>query len=118
MTDQQKRAKLQKVIDELSEAYAIETLTFGFPWNLIDYPFRSQVIHTAHTNSIKAAIELYLIVANTGQLPERLPEGLPKDPYSGKDFEYEITKEGFVLRCPVKPVNERKVRQFEFKVQK
>jgi len=99
MTDEQKRAEMQKAIDKLSEAYAIETSTFGLSLNSIDGDFTSQVGHTAWINSLKAAVELYLIIAKTGQLPEELPDDLPKDPYTGKDFLYERTDDGFVLAC-------------------
>ncbi len=57
------------------------------------------VRHRARLNAIKAAIEIYLVRAQTGELPEELPENLPKDPYSSQDFEYEITDDGFILRC-------------------
>jgi hypothetical protein len=118
MTDEQRLAEMQKVLYELGEAFRIGS-TFGLPWHLIDGRlFESQVRHTAQINSIKAAVNVYLVLAKTGQLPEKLPDHLPKDPYSGQDFEYETTKEGFVLRCRVKPIKERKVRQYEFKVRK
>lgn len=61
------------------------------------YPF--QIEHVAHADGIKAAVEVYLVVAKTGQLPEKLPSHLPKDPFTGQDFGYEITDEGFALRC-------------------
>jgi hypothetical protein len=61
------------------------------------YPF--QIGHVAHADGIKAAVEVYLVVAKTGQLPEKLPSHLPKDPFTGQDFGYEITDEGFALRC-------------------
>ncbi len=120
MTDEQRLAEMQKVLYELGEAFRIEKSKFGFSWEffVIDSPFKSQVRHTAQINSIKAAVDVYLVLAKTGQLPEKLPDHLPKDPYSSKDFEYETTKEGFVLRCRVKPIDEREVRQYEFKVQR
>ena len=120
MTDEQRLAEMQKVLYELGEAFRIERSKFGFSgeFNVIDRLFKSQVRHTAQINSIKAAADVYLVLAKTGQLPEKLPDHLPKDPYSSKDFEYETTKEGFVLRCRVKPIDERKVRQYEFKVQR
>jgi len=118
MTDEQRLAEMQKAICELSEAYTIETSRFGFSWNWIDRLFKSQVSHTAQINSIKAAVEVYLVVAKTGKLPEKLPDYLPKDPYSGQDFEYETTKEGFVLRCRAKDIDSGKIQQYEFKVQK
>jgi len=74
------------------------------------------VENISRMNAIKTAIELYIILANTGQLPEILPIGVPKDPYSGEDFEYEITEEGFILRCRFKPINESEAKQYEFVV--
>ena len=71
-----------------------------------------------HTNAIKAAIEMLLSRAKTGQLPDALPSGLPKDAFSGQDFEYEKTKEGFVLRCRAKDLDKDEVHQYEFKVPK
>jgi len=51
-------------------------------------------------------------------LPEKLPVYLPKDPYTGKDFEYEITNEGFVLHCKGEDLYQRLWRWLEFKVKK
>jgi hypothetical protein len=68
-----------------------------------------------HANAIKAAIEVLLSHAGTGRLPDTLPSGLPKDAFSGKDFEYEKIKEGFVLRCPGKDLD---VYRYEFKIKK
>jgi hypothetical protein len=117
MTDEQRLAEMQKVLYELGEAYRIER-TSGLPWHVINGLFKPQVKHTAQINSIKAAVDVYLVLAKTGQLPEKLPDHLPKDPYSSKDFEYETTKEGFVLRCRVKPIDKNKVTQYEFKVKR
>ena len=117
MTDEQRLAEMQKVLYELGEAYRIER-TFEFPWNVITSLFGSQVRHTAQINIIKAAIEIYLIVAKTGQLPKILPDGLPKDPVTGRDFVYEITDEGFDLRCQGEEFLRPKIRLLEFKVKK
>jgi hypothetical protein len=56
----------------------------------------------ARVRAVKAAIAVYHIKATTGQLPQTLPEGLPKDPYSGEDFKYQVTERGFILRCRAK----------------
>lgn len=69
-------------------------------------------------NALKAAIDIYIIKAKTGRLPESLPAGSPKDLFSGKDFEYEKTKDGFVLRCRAKEPGEDEVNQYEFKLKK
>jgi len=47
-----------------------------------------------------------------------LPEDTPMDLFSGKDFKYEKTKEGFVLRCQGKDLVKNKIYEYEFKVKK
>ncbi|MHC4556320.1 MAG: hypothetical protein ACYTFW_03905 [Planctomycetota bacterium] len=69
-------------------------------------------------NAIKAAVDVYIIKAKTGRLPEKLPAGLPQDLFSGKDFEYERSKTGFVLRCRGKDMDRNETYQYEFKVPK
>lgn len=84
----------------------------------IDRNYSSLVEHTAYVNGIKAAVEVYLALANAGQLPEKLPDHLPKDPFTGRDFIYEITDEGFALRCQGKMFQGWSKRRLEFKVKK
>lgn len=69
-------------------------------------------------NALKTALEIHLILAQTGQLPEALPAYCPKDPYSGRDFEYEVTDTGFVLRCRAMDISDNKAWQYEFSVRK
>ena len=69
-----------------------------------------------HSNAIKTAIEIYMIKAQTGKLPDVLPVGLPKDLFSGKDFEYEKTDDGFVLRCQGKDLSRDEIYEYGFKV--
>lgn len=69
-----------------------------------------------HNNAIKTALELYLIKAKTGKLPEELPAGVPGDMFSGKPFEYEKTSDGFILRCQGKDLGRDKLYEYEFKV--
>lgn len=52
--------------------------------------------------AVQAAIAVYLTKAKTGQLPRTLPADLPKAPHTGKDFVYQATEEGFILRCGVR----------------
>ena len=73
----------------------------------------------ARVHAAQAAIAIYHIKATSGQLPQTLPEGLPKDPYSGTDFEYQATEKGFVLRCRARLTGHgqsAKPKQFEFQV--
>ena len=70
-----------------------------------------------HFNALEAAIEIYMVKAKTG-LPDSLPAGLPKDLFSGEDFEYEKSGDGFVLRCRGKDLDKDEIYQYEFKVRK
>lgn len=117
MTDEQRLAEMQKVLYELGEAYRIER-AIEFPAPVISRLFELQVGHTAQINIIKAAVEIYLIVAKTGQLPKSLPDYLPKDPTTGRNLVYDITDEGFDLRCQGEKFLRSKIRLLEFKVKK
>jgi len=68
-------------------------------------------------NAVKAAVEVYMIKAKTGKLPDVLPTGLPMDMFSGKAFEYKKTGDGFVLRCPGKDLSKGETYEYEFRVQ-
>jgi hypothetical protein len=81
----------------------------------LDKIFSQKTAIETHANAIRAGIEILLSRAQTGQLPDALPSGLPKDAFSGKDFEYAKTKEGFALRCPGKDSD---VYRYEFKISK
>ena len=50
---------------------------------------------------LKVAIHLYRIQAQTGEIPDVLPEWLPKNSFDGKAFDYEKTDDGFILRMEV-----------------
>jgi len=65
--------------------------------------YRLQTLTTARLSALEAALAVYRIEAQAGQLPETLPGGLPADPFSGENFEYQVTDEGFSLRCRVLP---------------
>jgi hypothetical protein len=123
MTYEQKRAQMQRLIKKLKEEDGTDPVlkcVIFVPGmdGMIDRQYPFLVGHAAHINGIKAAVEVYLVVAKTGQLPEKLPDHLPKDPFTGKDFVYEITDEGFALRCHDKEFLRRKNRFLEFKVKK
>jgi len=105
-----KRSEIHRIINELNDAVGTDPVDkaimnhVGLSTINIDgwtsyywLPYEAQ--HLAQTNGIKAAVEVYLVLAQTGRLPEKLPEYLPKDPFTGRDFVYEITDKGFALRC-------------------
>ena len=69
-------------------------------------------------NATNAAFVIYIIKAKSGKLPDELPEGLSKDLFSGKDFEYENNDDGFILRCQGKELPKEEIHEYEFKVSK
>jgi len=114
MTYEQKSLEIQRLSKVMEDKYAgnyyVGTGRIAEQYNL-------KVRNEAQFNALKAAIEIYLINAKTGQLPETLPDGLPKDPYSGQDFGYEITGEGFTFHSQGEDFEGRGGRLLEFKVQ-
>ena len=80
--------------------------------------YTNEVTFKTSFNAVNAAINLYLAKAKTGRLPDELPDGMPKDLFSGKDFIYEKTGDGFILRCQGKDLNKDKIHEYEFKVKK
>lgn len=70
------------------------------------------------SNAIRAAVDIYIIRARTGRLPETLPAGLPKDLFSAEDFEYEKIDDGFILRCQGRDLLKDTIHQYEFKIKK
>jgi hypothetical protein len=113
-------------IQKLKEEYIDEYITDTTPWYLavlflpgsstVDEMYNLKVRNETQFNALKAAIEIYLIKAKTGQLPDTLPDGLSKDPYSGKDFGYEITEEGFTFHSQGEDFQGRGAQLLEFKV--
>jgi hypothetical protein len=116
MTDAHKRADLQEVIYQLSEVAAIQFSTFGLVWEILHGQFESQAWHTAQVNNIRAAVGICLIFAKTGRLPQKLPEHLPKDPFTRENFIYEKTDGGFVLHYGAEDIPDYIIRENEYKI--
>jgi len=73
---------------------------------------------STYYNAIRTAVEIYKIKAETGKLPDNLPAGLPKDLFSGDDFGYQKTDDGFILTCKSEYLFKNKIQQYEFKVRR
>ncbi len=71
-----------------------------------------------HFNAIMTAIDLYIAVAQQGQLPATLPANSPPDLFSGKSFAYTRAGEGFTLRCQAQEIPDKDPYEYEFKVSK
>jgi hypothetical protein len=114
---QQKHLQLKQLEDEFGDDDPIFLILFGYvPTNNVARHNDIYVRNIANYNVLRAAIEIYLVNAETGQLPETLPPHLPEDPFSGQDFEYEVTSQGFVLRCREKEIDADMLWEFEFKI--
>jgi hypothetical protein len=94
----------------------IDTL-FGRVTHTTQY-YELHIWKMVHLNTVRAATEVYLAAEMTGQVPHVLPEGLPKDPYSGRDLQYRKTENGFVLGFDPDNAANLPKREFEFKVQR
>ncbi|MEN6424862.1 MAG: hypothetical protein ABFE13_05845 [Phycisphaerales bacterium] len=64
----------------------------------ISQAYADWVRHKASLQALQTALELYIEAARTGRLPRRLSMDWPRDPLTGEDFDYEVTKTGFILR--------------------
>jgi len=78
----------------------------------LDFKARTQF------NAVKTALNLYIIRAKTGQFPDALPENMPRDLFSDKDFKYEKTDDAFILRCQGKDLSKDEIYEYKFKVKK
>ncbi len=82
----------------------------------VHHVYNREIESKTFLNAIKSALEIYISKAKTGKLPNELPAGLPKDLFSGKDFQYEKKDDGFVLRCKGKNLDKDEIHHYEFKV--
>ncbi len=118
MPYQQKYGELQRLMQELDD-HAIDDPVGILSWYMLDDVVKFHDIYVrgiANYNALRTAIEIYLMKAETGQLPEILPPDLPGDPFSGRDFEYEATSQGFVLRCREKEIGANEIWEYGFVV--
>jgi hypothetical protein len=122
-TYETKISQIQEILNKLGELKYIDPILDSILYvhfAASTGSYHTQIEQTACINAIRTAIEIYLIIAETGQLPQVIPEGLPKDPFTDQNFLYEKTEDGFSLRC--KNENLAKTTgnvftRFDFKVQ-
>jgi len=120
MTYAKKYRELKKLDDRAQSDMAENTdaaLT-AFLAPAVAKTYSLSVKATAQNNATRTAVDIYIIKAKTGELPDILPLDSPKDPFSGQDFEYEKTKDGFVLRCQAKDLEKDMVQEYAFAVSK
>ena len=116
----EKQRELEELLAQAGiKVYERDPMTLMPNLQTVDGMYTAYVNCLARVHAAQAAISIYHIRATSGRLPQTLPEGLPKDPYSGKDFEYQRTEKGFVLRCRAglsRHGQSAGTKQFEFQV--
>ncbi len=109
-------AKLQELADQMEQAAtkdpAVKLIQSIAPATARIYVLQTR--YKADFNALQAAIDVYLARAGTGRLPSSLPAAAPRDPYTGGEFKYEVTGNGFVLRCGAKDLDKNEVREYRF----
>jgi len=73
----------------------------------------------AHTdeNALHTALELFIIRARTGALPDQLPSSAALDQFSGKPFQYNKNSQGFTLKCQAEDLDKNIVHEYAFLIQ-
>ena len=115
-TYEQRYRKLAQLTDRMQTLAASDesaVLTAAFAPGFAGV-YNRQVLVEAVANATQAAVDVYLARAEAGRLPTTLPAGLLKDPFSGEDFEYKRTDDGFLLRCRGKDMAKDEVHEYAF----
>jgi len=116
---EQRYRRLNELVEQMARASNTDTsatLTATFAPGLAKI-YNQQVLAEANANVTQAAVDICIIRATTGTLPQKLPAGLPKDPFSGRDFEYEREDNGFVLRCRARDLVKDTVHEYSLPAQ-
>ena len=113
---QQKYSELKELEEEIKNHPFVNP--FSYLW--VSFPRNVAEQHDIYVqgitvfNATRAAIEIYLVKAETGQLPGTLPLNLSKDPFSGQDFGYDVTEQGFTISFDPEDIGDLRIRQIEF----
>lgn len=111
--------KLTELADQLAGAAATDkaaALTAAVA-PALNKAYSLEVLGQAKNSATRTAVDICIMRAQTGQLPAELPADLPGDPFSGQDFKYERTDDGFVLRCRGRDLAKDTVHEYAFVVQ-
>lgn len=98
------RVQIEKLIADLNEEVAndpvCETMRLHIAVSAEGARrlYWAKMLGLAQQNAASVALVLYRQRAKTGVLPAELPPGVVKDPFTGQDFLYEVTEDGFTLR--------------------
>lgn len=113
MSYREAHSQLRQLKDDSDPADPASVLAGAFA-PAMSRVYGSKIRTESHANAVRAGIGICLHRAETGKLPATLPPGLPKDLFSGEDFEYRRTDNGFVLRCRAKDLDKDLVHEYAF----
>ncbi|MBL7214474.1 MAG: hypothetical protein ISS71_02215 [Phycisphaerae bacterium] len=69
-------------------------------------------------DAMLTALDVYIAAAKTGKLPQKLPESTCIDHFSRKPFIYEVTEDGFTLKCQQEDLDKKTTYKFSYKLPK
>ncbi len=107
-------AQLKQLSDELDPNNPAEALAGTF-MPAFARIYSQDTMRRTSLNATIAAVDICLSRIRTGKLPGELPKNMPKDLFSGKNFEYEKNNDSFILRCPGKDSD---IYEFKFKIKR
>ncbi len=111
----EKYQRLKKLSTDFNQDDPASRVAGAFTGNMANV-YTIRVRNDTHANALLAGLDICLQRAESGKLSTTLPEGLPKDPFSGQDFQYELTDKGFTLRCQTKDPVKDIVHEYAFTV--
>jgi hypothetical protein len=107
-------SQLKQLSDELDPNNPAEALAGTF-MPAFARIYSQDTMRRTSLNATIAAVDICLSRIRTGKLPGELSKNMPKDLFSGKDFEYEKNNDSFILRCPGKDSD---IYEFKFKIKR
>ena len=105
--------KAEKIAENNDDALLLATLC---PW--LEKCYSLGINWKTDYNATLTALDVYIVAAKTGKLPTELPQSTYIDHFSGKPFIYEITNDGFTLRCQQEDLSKKTTHEFTYKLPK
>ena len=109
--------ELEKVTDDVNAGNTDAILTATFV-PAVSRCYNYTALWKTEHNALLTALDIYVISQKTGKLPQKLPNNSYIDAFSGKPFIYEITKDGFTLKCQQEDLVKKTTHEFSYKLPK
>ena len=105
-----------KKVEEDAEKEKDEALFAAIFCPELDQCYNLGILGKTNYDAMLTALNVYIIAAKTGKLPEQLPESTYIDHFSGKPFIYELTDDGFTLRCQQEDLVKNITHEYTYKL--